>query len=67
MHIAYLTSEFMTEKWHGGLAAYLDNITSIMSENGHDVTIITLSEKKIGYTIVIKLKWSGFRLIQCVA
>lgn len=46
MHIAYLTSEFMTEKWHGGLAAYLDNITSIMSENGHDVTIITLSEKK---------------------
>jgi len=45
MHIAYLTSEFMTEKWHGGLAAYLDNITSIMSENGHDVTIITLSEE----------------------
>ncbi len=45
MHIAYLTSEFMTEKWHGGLAAYLDNITSIMSANGHDVTIITLSEE----------------------
>lgn len=45
MHIAYLTSEFMTEKWHGGLAAYLDNITSIISENGHDVTIITLSEE----------------------
>ncbi len=45
MHITYLTSEFMTEKWHGGLAAYLDNITSIMSENGHNVTVITLSDK----------------------
>lgn len=45
MHIAYLTSEFVTEEWHGGLATYLNNIASIMSEHGHVVTIITLSEQ----------------------
>lgn len=43
MHIVYLTSEFMTEKQHGGLATYLGNISSIMSKHGHKVTIITLS------------------------
>ena len=32
MHIAYITSEFVTERLHGGLATYLDNITTIMSE-----------------------------------
>lgn len=45
MHIAYITSEFMTEKLHGGLATYLDNISAVMSEHGHEVTIITLSDR----------------------
>ena len=44
MHIAYITSEFVTEKYHGGLATYLNNIAAIMAENGHKVTIITLSK-----------------------
>lgn len=45
MHIAYITSEFMTEKLHGGLATYLDNISAVMSEHEHEVTIITLSDR----------------------
>ena len=51
MHIAYITSEFMTEKRHGGLATYLGNIAVVMSEHGHKVTIITLSDQvgKISY------------------
>ena len=44
MHIAYITSEFVTEKEYGGLAVYLNNISNIMSAHGHKVTIITLSE-----------------------
>ncbi len=44
MHIAYITSEFVTEKYHGGLATYLNNIAAIMARNGHKVTIITLSK-----------------------
>ncbi len=45
MHIAYLTSEFVTEKRRGGLATYLGNIVSIMEKYGHEVTVITLSEQ----------------------
>jgi glycosyltransferase involved in cell wall biosynthesis len=44
MNIAYITSEFVTEKAHGGLATYLNNISTIMSEHGHNITIITLSD-----------------------
>ena len=45
MHIAYITTEFVTEKYKGGLATYLYNITDIMSKNGHEVTVITLSDR----------------------
>lgn len=45
MHIAYITTEFVTEQNKGGLATYLYNITGIMSRNGHDVTVITLSDR----------------------
>lgn len=45
MHIVYITNEFVTEKHFGGLATYLDNITNIMSEHGHRVTVITLSDR----------------------
>ena len=44
MHIAYITTEFVTEKNKAGLATYLYNITDIMSKNGHEVTVITLSD-----------------------
>lgn len=44
MHIVYITNEFVTEKQFGGLATYLDNITNIMREKGHRVTVITLSD-----------------------
>lgn len=45
MHIVYLTNEYITEteKPRGGLATYLDNITVMMSEKGHEVTVIVLS------------------------
>lgn len=45
MHIAYITTEFVTEHNKGGLATYLYNITGIMSRNGHEVTVITLSDR----------------------
>lgn len=45
MHIAYITTEFVTERAAGGLATYLYNITGIMSRNGHEVTVITLSDQ----------------------
>ncbi len=45
MHIAYITSEFVTEKEFGGLAVYLSNISDIMSVHGHRVTVITLSDQ----------------------
>lgn len=48
VHIAYITSEFVTEKQRGGLATYLSNIAGIMSENRHKITIITLSEQMGG-------------------
>ncbi len=47
-HIVYLTNEFITDREYkhvGGLATYLDNITSIMINKGHQVTVIVLSEK----------------------
>lgn len=46
MHIAYITSEFVTEKESGGLGTYLDNISNVMSKHGHTVTIITLSDRE---------------------
>ncbi len=45
MHIVYLTNEFITEtkKPRGGLATYLDNVTVMMAEKGHEITVIVLS------------------------
>ncbi len=45
MNIVYLTSEFVTEEQCGGLATYLENITNIMKANGHQITVITLSDR----------------------
>lgn len=64
MQIAYITSEFVTEKECGGLGIYLNNISSIMSDHGHNVTIITLSgcESELSYksnidVIRVKRSW----------
>ncbi|MBQ8945675.1 MAG: glycosyltransferase family 4 protein [Lachnospiraceae bacterium] len=44
MKIVFVTFEFVTEKVKGGgLASYLANISSILADAGHSVTIITLS------------------------
>lgn len=51
MRIAYLTSEYVSEKSKGGLAVYLGKISEIMYEHGHEVVVIVLSDtdKKIRY------------------
>lgn len=43
MHIVYVSAEFVTEEKAGGLASYLANISRIMREHGHEVTVVTLS------------------------
>jgi len=45
MNIVYVTTEFVTEKRYAGLGRYLDNITTVMKKKGHNVTVITLSDK----------------------
>lgn len=44
LSIAFVASEFVTEElWYGGLAAYLDKISSVLSEMGHRVEVFTES------------------------
>lgn len=44
MHILFVTYEFVTEKKPcGGLGHYLANISSILADNGHQVTILVLT------------------------
>lgn len=43
MHIVFVTYEFVTEKIVGGLGNYLANISSILAENNHNVTILMIS------------------------
>lgn len=45
MHIVYVTSEFVIESKGGGLASYIANIARILAEHGHNVTVVTSSEK----------------------
>ncbi|MBR3606517.1 MAG: glycosyltransferase family 4 protein [Lachnospiraceae bacterium] len=45
MHIVYVTPEFETEKKGGGLASYIANISRVLVQNGHKVTIVVSSEK----------------------
>lgn len=45
MHIVYVTSEFVTESKGGGLASYISNISRILADHGHKVTVITSSEE----------------------
>lgn len=44
MHILFTAYEFVTEKNPcGGLGNYLANISTILAENGHDITILIMS------------------------
>lgn len=44
MHIIFVTTEFKTENMlMGGLATYVDNMSSILQSHGHEVTVVTLS------------------------
>ncbi|HJA93694.1 MAG TPA: glycosyltransferase family 4 protein [Candidatus Eisenbergiella merdipullorum] len=43
MHIVFVTPEFVTEMKGGGLASYLANISQILAQHGHRISIITLS------------------------
>lgn len=44
MHIVYVTPEFVTESRGGGLASYISNISRILADHGHTVTVVTSSE-----------------------
>lgn len=46
MHILYITYEFPGEMPIGGLATYINNISSIMRSHGHNVTVLTLSDRQ---------------------
>ncbi len=46
LRIAFITPEFVTETYFdGGLANYLNRLTRILAGRGHDVHLITLSQK----------------------
>ena len=54
MNIVFITSEFVSEgEFGGGLATYLNNITAIMSNAGHNVTVITASKSNES------IEWNG--------
>lgn len=56
MHIVYLTTEYVTESTGGGLATYLGNVSNIMVQKGHSVTIITLSDKDDEFMYLQKIR-----------
>ena len=43
MNIAYILPEFVTEKEAGGLATYYDNISRLLADAGHRITIFVQS------------------------
>jgi len=46
LRIAFITPEFVTENhFDGGLANYLNRVSKILAARGHDVHVITLSQK----------------------
>ena len=45
MNIAYVVPEFVTEVKGGGLASYINNISQILADLGHNITIIVKSKE----------------------
>lgn len=65
MHIVYVTYEFPGEMPVGGLATYINNISSIMCSHGHNVTVLTLSDKQSReYTLDNGIKVIAVKLYQ---
>ena len=44
MRIAYVVPEFVTEVKGGGLASYINNISRILADRGHEITIVVKSD-----------------------
>lgn len=44
MKICFVTPEFVTENKRGGQATYLENISKILSEHGHEIIIVVISD-----------------------
>lgn len=52
MHIVYITPELSTKENHrGGLGTYISNMSRIMRDNGHDVTLIYVTTKDTYETV----------------
>lgn len=51
MNIAYILPEFVTERECGGLGVYFDNLSRLLADKGHSITVIVRSEteKRIAY------------------
>ena len=46
MRIAFITPEFVTESYFdGGLANYLNRVSKLLANQGHDIHVVTLSQK----------------------
>ena len=46
LRIAFVTPEFVTEShFDGGLANYLNRVSKLLAEHGHEIHVITLSQK----------------------
>lgn len=46
MNIAYILPEFVTESECGGLGVYFDNISRLLADMGHCITVIVRSEEE---------------------
>ena len=46
LRIAFITPEFVTESYFdGGLANYLNRLSKLLADRGHDIHVVTLSQK----------------------
>jgi len=46
LRIAFITPEFVTESYFdGGLANYLNRLSKLLADQGHDIHVVTLSQK----------------------
>src|ERR1700752_4308676 len=46
LRIAFITPEFVTESYFdGGLSNYLNRVSKTLADQGHDIHVITLSQK----------------------
>lgn len=62
MNIAYILPEFVTERECGGLGVYFDNISRLLANKGHRITVIVRadSDERIQYhpNIIVHRVWT---------